>query len=721
MTAVAQPAAERPIRRLPGGFRRTLGRPAVVAGVALGGLFLVLCAIATGGDYSFLARLAFAGLGTGSVAALSGVGLALTYRATGVFNFAQGAIATFVAYVLWQLGSGWGLPLVVATPIALLVVGPALGVLAERVVFRPLQQRGASTSEKLVATLGIFVLLLGISATIWGFQTRTDAPALFPSTTFRPFGVVVSAETLGQLVLVGLASAALTALLRYTTLGVQIRAVVDKRSLAELSSIDVNRVAAIAWALGFGFAGLVGALYAPRGLNPYGLSLLVIETFAVAVIARLRDLPTAVVGGLLLGVVQSMSNVFLSSDAPGWLSLREPPLDSLPAKLLVLALPVFLLVYRSLDEIGDGGSARGLVTAVGRRRAARSGRAVGLAAFGAVLLVAPLLLPADRLPDAQRVLALTVVFTSIVAVTGFSGHITLGQAGFAGLGAFWTAKASNGEALLPLPGSLPDLGLPGPVPVLVAMLLAAALTVPVGIATGYPALRRKGLILGLATLAMGLVIFAVFNTPFFTQRGLEIRRPVLFGLDLDGARSFYYFELVFVVLSLLLAANLRSGRLGRILAAMRDSEQGATATGISLRKYKLFIFATSAAMASFGGSLLAQQSRSFSAQDYSPLVSLFYFTAVVVAGLSYLSGAVVAAALYVALDAVTGVEGASLLVIGVLALLIGRLPGGLVGSLLRRRVGGSGQRPRGRPVEPEATADLEPSPFARRVLTGPRA
>jgi branched-chain amino acid transport system permease protein len=108
---------------------------------------------------------------------------------------------------------------------------------------------------------------------------------------------------------------------------------------------------------------------------------------------------------------------------------------------------------------------------------------------------------------------------------------------------------------------------------------------------------------------------------------------------------------------------------------MRDSEAGAKAVGIDLREYKLFIFSVSAFMAGIGGAMLSEQSRAFSFITFQPLVSLFWFAAVVVAGVSSVYGAVVAGVLYVALDILVGTDGASQALIGLTALVLGVLPG----------------------------------------------
>lgn len=649
-------------------------------------------------------QLALAGVASGSIAALSGLGLVLTYRATGVFNFAHGAVAMFVAYLLWQTNIGWGWPLWLAAPLVLLVAGPGIGVVLERLVFRPLETKGASTSEKLVATLGVFVVLVGLAQTIWGPEHKTDSPNLFPQTSIHlTSDLRIGANELAQLVIVLLSAGAILAIFRFTHLGTQIRAVVDRRQLADLTAVNANRVAALAWGLGCGFAGLSGALLAPQlELDPFRLTLLVIDTFGVAVVARLTSMPLAVVAGITLGVIQSLS-VRLVLPAP---------FDSLKPNLLVVTLLVFLLVYKSLNERAGDGTGRGLVASgVGAERSLPA-RLLFVTPLALLALLVPLALSGDDLAAAGLVVSLAVVFLSITAVTGFTGNITLGQAGFAGLGALLTSRFDTGQ--LPL---LPRL------PVLPAMLVSAVLVGLLGAVTGYSALRRRGLFLGLTTLAVGLVVYRfVFESPYFSTRVL-INRASAFGVSFDDDRAFYWFALAWLGVTLLVVDRVRRGRLGRVLAAMRDSETGARSIGIDLRRYKLAMFSLSAAIAAFGGSLVAQQQRAFNPLQFDPFHSLFWFTAVLVAGASFLSGSIVAAALFVVLDLVLG-TGASTLAIGILALFVSRLPGGIVGTLLLVR--GHGPLPARfakayaeahRPaVPPAAPLTWQPTPFAQTVL-----
>lgn len=596
---------------------------------------------------------AFAGLALGAIAALSGVGLLVTYRTTGVFNLAHGAIAVLAAYLLWQAVDVWHVPVGIAAAVVLLVVAPGLGVLAERAVFRPLQRRGASAAESLVATLGVLVLIVGTTYAIWGVQAR-EAPSLLPTRPWHVGSATVRTDALADLGIVLVATALLGLVMNRTYLGTQVRAVVDRRELADLAGVDSDRVARLGWAVGAGFAGLTGILLAPQlSLSPIGLTLVVLETFAVPVIAGLTSFPVAVAAGVLIGIGGSEMNL-LTFDRATVQQLWQ----AVQSNLFIVALLVALLVRRRLAEVGDAGT----TSTLARRRHGGLSRRRRVIEYGgaAALLLAPLAFPGEALRTGQTVPALAVVFLSIVAVTGYSGQISLGQAGYAGLGALFFATFSE---------STPEL-----VGLLCGCLAAGA----VGFLTGYPAIRRRGLFLALTTFAVGAAVSRfVFQQPLFTS-GVQVQRPGLFGLSLSGDRGFYVFELVCLVGALFAVRMLREGRLGRALVAMRDSEDGARASGLDLRVLKVFIFTASSVLAGVGGALLAQTNHAFDANAFDPLQSLFWFTTVVVFGADSAAGAVLAAGLVVMVNSVTGSDQAYTVAVGVLAVLLGRVPGGAV-------------------------------------------
>ena len=624
-------------------------------------------------------QLIVAGVAAGAIYALAGMGIVLTYRATGVFNFAYGAVAVLVAFVVWQLNQQWHWPLGVAAPLAIFVVGPGIGLLLERFVYRPLERRGATQAERLVAILGVFLLLLGLMYAIWTGEVRANAPDLVPSRALSlGSGVRIGEDQLSVVIFVIVVSGLLWLLFRRTKLGLEIRAVVDRRELSELAGIDANRVSAFAWALGCGFAGLTGVLLAPLFyLDPAHLTLLVVfETFSVAVVARLTSLPIAAFTGIALGVASSLLTHFNPHvvalthwQLPTWITYVVGQLEQ---NLSAVVLLVALVVMRRLDESESSGGQSGLIASVmgARGRASRTPLTLGVL-VGVVAVVLPWLMGSTTIGDGQTMLALVVVFTSIVCITGFCGYITLGQAGFAGVGAFVAA----------------DMATQVHVPVILATLIGGLAAMVMGTLTGYPVLNRRGLLLGLITLSVSLLAYSLIFTDDLVggSGSIALPRPSIFGWSLDGDHAFYYFELVCVGLMLLLARNLRRGRLGRILAAMRDSETAARSIGVDLRRYKLLIFSVSAFMAGIGGALLSEQARLFSGLYFDPLsTSLVWFIVVVVAGVNSLAGGVLGAGLFVLLNVVLHQSGISDIVFAVLALLIGTLPGGSLVGLARR-------------------------------------
>src|SRR5436305_10050481 len=150
----------------------------------------------------FWLSLILAGIGTGCIYSLAGMGIVLTYKATGIFNFAHGAIAMFVAYILWQLNSQWHVPLGIAAPVTILVVAPGMGLLLERFVFRPLQKRGAGTSEKLVATLGVFLLLVGLALKIWTGTERHGPQLVSNKPIHLTDNLIIGADRLAVVIMV---------------------------------------------------------------------------------------------------------------------------------------------------------------------------------------------------------------------------------------------------------------------------------------------------------------------------------------------------------------------------------------------------------------------------------------------------------------------------------------------------------------------------------------
>ncbi|MFC5662262.1 ABC transporter permease [Kitasatospora misakiensis] len=661
-------------------------------------LAALLPAAGSGDSAGLTVDLALAGLTVGSAAALSGIGLVVCHRATGVLNLAQGAQAMLVAYLLRDLVVVRHWPVWPAVACCLLLVAPALGVLLDVLVYRPLQRRGAGSAETMVAGLGVFVLVIGVVVLVWGTAPVAGAPSPFSGAPIGlPGGHLLRPDTVAQLVAILVLALTVGATTRFTPFGLRLRAVVDDRRLAELAGVAADRVSAAGWAFGSFTAGLVGIALAPYLLlDPYGLPLLVMETMAVAVAARLRSIPVAVVTGLGLGVLQAELTRFRPSGQ------LLPLLQAVQANLFVVALLVAALLAGPRITGGRGGADASPVTSRSRgvggrgpgtpagRRGALAARAVCL-----VLLLLPLGFRGNDLRGALLVPALALVLLSIVVVTGYGGQISLGQAGYAGLGALGTALLMSGR----IPG-LPAL------PAAPALLFAVLATAPLGLLTGWPAIRRRGLALALVTFAVGTTLSRfVFQQPYATT-GLTLDRPAF----LSGDRAFYVAELLLLGLGAAVVRALHGGRVGRALSALRDHEPGAAAAGVDVPGLKLFAFVAGAALAALGGGLMGMAGRAFDAAAFDPVRGLLWFAAVVVAGADSALGAVLAAALLIGLDAGT-VAGVSAVAVGVLAAGIGRLPGGLAGLAAGRVNARAGPAPS--PLPPPLVGGLTPA--GRRV------
>jgi branched-chain amino acid transport system permease protein len=246
-----------------------------------------------------------AGLGVGAVYALSGVGLVVLFRSSGVLNFAFGALGALGAYVAWSaLDNGWSL-----ASAALAGVAAALSVsLAYGRLLAPLLAERDSTVRS-IGTLGLALIVLGFTEWFWGEQPRrlvfpTDAEAIeFGDVRLTHTRVLGLALALAMMAAVGL-------LLARTRIGLAMRALADRRSLAGILGVRVLRVDTVAWMLSGAFAGVCGLLLGNIvRLQATVLTFLVIPAFAAAIVGRLTSLPATVAGGLAIGMTEALAVV----------------------------------------------------------------------------------------------------------------------------------------------------------------------------------------------------------------------------------------------------------------------------------------------------------------------------------------------------------------------------------------------------------------------------
>jgi branched-chain amino acid transport system permease protein len=255
------------------------------------------------------------GLSLGGVYALSGVGMVVLYRATGVLNLAFGAVGAMGALIAWQLINHSGFGFWPAFVVSILFGG--LVTLAYGMVFGP-ALAGRDSLVKAAATLGLTLILLGVMDLLWPSSGGASRSINFPtdSNTFQLGQIAVTYTNVIALAL-GLVITVVTgAFLRFTKLGTAMRAMADDREITATLGVPVRRVTAAAW-FGCGvLSGIAGVLLADLvALDATSLTFLVISTLAATLIARLRSISITFVAALVIGVVtaeltpiQSLSN-----------------------------------------------------------------------------------------------------------------------------------------------------------------------------------------------------------------------------------------------------------------------------------------------------------------------------------------------------------------------------------------------------------------------------
>jgi branched-chain amino acid transport system permease protein len=572
------------------------------------------------------------GVFAGSLYGLAAMGVVLTYKTVGVFNFAYGAMAMFSAFTYWELHDNWGLSAWVAMPILFLVVAPVMGVILEG-LFRPLS--GAPTEVLIVISLGVLAALQALAPLTYGSYDRQLHP-IFPITTFQVGGLHVGYNQLGTL-LVSLSMAGLLwVLLRRTRFGTSTRAVVDNPDLADMIGVHGDQVRRTAWILSAVFAALVGILISPtQGLDFNQLIIVVVYAFAPAVLGIIFGLPSAYLGGIGLGIAVSIMSKYSNSGT----------VSDLEAALPYIALFVLLVFFgHRLKEAGASGrrlavarmssgasTARRALWSVGRLRIDRN---VAAGSGGLILaLLVPLVLPGPRLYEVTAGFIYALIALTLVVLTGWAGQISLAQFSFVGVGAFTAGHlaGSHGQHFL------------------FAALMGMLFAIPLGLVVGLVSLRLSGLYLALATLAFALVMDAVvFNRNDVSGglTGITVPRPDFFGISFTSRAALYELAVVVFAIFALAAYALRQGPVGRRLHILRDSPMAASTLGVNLTVTKLVVFVVCGMVAALGGSLLGSLQQAITPLDFMWSASLTLLLLVVLGGRSVLSGALIAGAVY---------------------------------------------------------------------------
>ena len=249
----------------------------------------------------------FSGLATGGIYGSVALALVMIYEATDVVNFAQGQMAMFSTYLAWTMLNA-GLPYWAAF-VATLVLSFVGGVLIERVIIRPVEN--APVLSIVIVCIGLLVIFNSVAGWIWSYIQK-PFPSPFPKTPIRVGGVVVGAHDLGAIGVTLVVLALLYVFFRYTPLGLAMRAAAQNPVSSRLVGIRVGWMLALGWGLASLVGAVAGMMVAPIVfLDPNMMSGILIYAFASATLGGFTSPGGAVVGGLIVGVVENLVGTYV--------------------------------------------------------------------------------------------------------------------------------------------------------------------------------------------------------------------------------------------------------------------------------------------------------------------------------------------------------------------------------------------------------------------------
>ncbi len=555
-------------------------------------------------------RFALLGLGVGALYAFASQGLIVIYRGTGVLNFSLGATAIAGVFMQWELQYEHGWPFLAAAIVGV-ALSAFLGVLTHWVIMRPL--RAASSLVRVIATLGVLITVQAGVVIRYGSNPRQVASWL-PTNRVTLWGDV--GTTADRFILLGIAclsALGLWLLYRSSQFGLATEAVSESERSASAIGLSPNRIAVLNWALGSALAAVAGILVVPIiTLQVTAMTGLVLAGLAAALIADFRSFPVATAAGFALGIGQTLVGRFVDQQGLG---------PSLPFLVVIVflvfrgrSLPLRDYFLRQLPMVGNG----------------RLSWDWMLFGFGFVVFL--MLTKEPKWVDALTVtMGVAIVLLSMVVLTGYAGQLSLGQYAMAGFGAFVAGR----------------LVAVFHVPFLVGLLAGVAAAIPLGVVFGLPAVRTRGINLAIVTLGMGTTMeLMLFRNRSYTGgvQGTQVGNPQLFGFDIGSIKHparYGIFVVFMAILTVWMVSNVRRGRSGRRLLAVRTNERAAASLGIDVVVAKLFAFSLAAAIAALGGILLAFRLSSISYQSFTNFTSVTYVGLALVGGVGHLLGAFV--------------------------------------------------------------------------------
>jgi ABC-type branched-subunit amino acid transport system ATPase component/ABC-type branched-subunit amino acid transport system permease subunit len=559
-------------------------------------------------------RFALLGFGIGALYTLASQGLIVIYRGSGVLNFGLGAVGIAAAYIQWELQTKHGQSFAVSFVIGV-AVAALLGALTHLLVMRRLRQ--ASPLARLVATLGVLTLLQAAVVLKWGSDIQYVQSELPTTLVHLGNGLVVSVDRFILLGIAAVLSVVLYLVYRYTKFGLATTAVAENERAAAAVGLSPDRIATVNWALGSALAGVAAILIAPISTLQVGsMTNLVLAALAAALVANFRSFPIAFFASMAIGIVQTeIARYWTQAGAA-----QSVPFVVIVAALVLTgrALPLRDYFLQRLPSVGSGRVRPELVVP---------------GVLVCVLLIS--VTPADWVGAFVTTFGAALIILSVVVVTGYAGQVSLAQYAIAGIGAYISGRLVAAQDW----------------PFWAAFAAGLIGTVPIGVLFALPAVRTRGINLAIVTLGLGTAVeLVLFANADYTGglAGTVVGSPHLFGFDIgfpSHPARYGLFALGCFVVVALMVANVRRGRTGRRLLAVRTNERAAAALGVSVPSAKLYSFALAAGIAAVGGMVIAFGNDSILYTSFTNFQSITYVGWAFLGGIGYLMGPVMGALL----------------------------------------------------------------------------
>jgi ABC-type branched-subunit amino acid transport system ATPase component/ABC-type branched-subunit amino acid transport system permease subunit len=580
------------------------------------------------------------GLGNGAVFGALALALAVTYRSSGVLNFATSSLAIYGAYTYSFLRNGYlynpipgikskidigdGLGMWPALIVSVLI-SALVGVILYVAIFR--NMRTASPTAKAVGSIGVMVLMSGLMMRSVKENDIQAVKAIFPEDTWTLGSLRINSDRFYLVLTIVAVAVVLATVFRFTRFGLATRASAETEVGAVVSGLKPERIAIINWAISGAVSGLAGILIAPlTPLQPGIYTLFIVPALAAAVLGRFTALTPAVLGGIAIGMLQAEAQ-FLGFKWPWTLSSGNSELVP-----LILVLVVLLVNSKPLPTRGT----------LMEKSLGKSPRPYSVllptVVFSLVGAIALMVTDGNTRGSIAVSMIMAMIALSQVVVTGFAGQLSLAQLTLAGAGGFALSHLTEG------------LGVPFPI----APILAGVVAMVIGVVVGLPALRIRGLLVGIVTFTLAVVLESGwFRNMDFNNNdggtGSPIKDAKFFGIDLSVGTGLTYPKLAFclmVLVTLVLVgvgvAWLRNSRLGAAMLAVRANEKSAAAAGISVVQVKIIAFAIGSFIAGLGGSMLAYKQSIVTFDTYSAIAGLGVLAVVYIGGITSIYGGIAA-------------------------------------------------------------------------------